>query len=176
MKINVAEPLPLSADEAFHLIRDDMPSLVPYLYDVERIEVVDRSEEGEKVHLVNLWYGDMEKVPKPVRRFVKRDLMTWKDHATWTDHDRCAHWRLEPRMGGGVFDCTGTTQLVPDGDTCLLKMDIDLDIHPERVPGVPKLLARKFRPLIEDTIVKQITPNLRNLAISIRRYVDARED
>ncbi len=175
MKITVSEPLPLSADEAFYLIRDDMPSLVPFLYDVERIEVVDRKEEGETVELINMWYGDMSKIPRPVRKFIKRELLTWRDYATWTTKDRTSRWRLEPSVGGGVFECAGSSKLVEDGATCLLEMDINLDIYPERVPGVPKLLARKFRPQIEGIIQQQVSPNLRNLATSVRRYVAARD-
>jgi len=174
MKIIVSEPLPLSADEAFYLIRDDMPSLVPYLYDIERIEVVERTEEGDTIRLVNMWYGDMAKIPRAVRKFIKRELVTWKDYATWTTHDRCSRWRLEPSIGVGVFECAGSTTLTEDGDTCLLEMDINLEIYPEKVPGVPKLLARRFRPQIEAVIEKQVSPNLRNLALSVRRYVEAK--
>jgi len=43
------------------------------------------------------------------------------------------------------------------------------------VPGVPKLLARKFRPQIEGIIEKQVSPNLKNLATSVRRYVASRD-
>jgi len=174
MRITVSEPLPLPADEVFHLLRDDMPRLVPYLYDIEKIEVTERKEDGDAVHIVNLWFGDTSKVPAAVRKFVKPELFSWKDHASWTSSDRKATWRLEPRVGARAFDCAGTTQLVPDGDTCLLEMDIDLQIHPENVPGVPKFLARKFQPQIEAAIEKQITPNMRNLAVSIRRYADSR--
>lgn len=175
MKIVVSEPIPLSADEAFHLMRDDMPALVPFLYDISRIEVTDRREDGEIVHLVNHWYGDLSKVPGPVRRFASQDLFSWKDHAAWTTSTRSARWRLEPRVGAQAFECSGTTALVAvDGDSARLTMDIDLQIHPERVPGVPKLLARKFRGQIESAIERQITPNMKNMAVSIRRYAASR--
>ena len=52
---------------------------------------------------------------------------------------------------------------------------VNLEIYPERVPGVPKLLARKFRPQIENVIQKQVSPNLKNLAVSVRRYVADKE-
>ena len=170
MKINVSEPLPLSVDEVFHLLRDDMPSLVPFLFDIERIQVTDRREEDERVHIVNLWFGDMSKVPGAIRKFVKQDLFSWKDHATWTTSTTAATWRLEPRVGAKAFECSGTTRIHAEGEQTMLSMDIDLLIHPENVPGVPKFLARKFRPQIEAAIEKQITPNMKHLAVSIRRY------
>ncbi len=175
MKIVVSEPIPLSADEAFHLMRDDMPALVPFLYDIDRIEVTDRREEGEIVHLVNHWYGDMSKVPGPVRRFASQDLFSWKDHAAWTTSTMTARWWLEPRIGAKAFECAGTTALVSvAGGSAKLTMDINLQIYPERVPGVPKLLARKFRGQIEGAIERQITPNMKRMAESIRKYAASR--
>jgi hypothetical protein len=53
-------------------------------------------------------------------------------------------------------------------------MDIDLVTHPGNVPGVPKFLAKKFQPQIEAAIEKQIAPNMKNMALSIRRYAEAR--
>ncbi len=173
MKIQVSEALPLSADDAFHLIRDEMPNLVPYLYDIETIEVVERRDEGEVVHIVNRWKGDLSKVPGAARKFIKPELLTWKDTARWTTADRLASWKLEPSIGGRVFECVGTTQLLPDGETSRLEMKIELNIYPENVPGLPRFLAKTVRKQIEGVIAKQITPNLRNLAESIRRYVAA---
>jgi len=173
MRIQVSEMLPLSAEEAFLLIRDNMSKLVPYLFDVEEIRVTDRREEGDQVHIVNLWQGDMTRVPGGVRKFVKRDLFSWTDYATWTTTTRSATWRLEPRVGARAFDCSGTTSLIEEGESCRLEMDIDLVIHPGNVPGVPKFLARRFQPQIESAIRTQIEPNMKNLAVSVRAYVAA---
>lgn len=173
MKIQVSEALPLSAEQAFLLIRDNMSKLVPYLYDIEEIRATDRREEGDQVHIINLWQGDMTRVPGAVRKFVKRDLFSWTDYATWTTPSRSASWRLEPRVGARAFECSGTTALVEDGENCLLEMDIELVIHPGNVPGVPKFLVRRFQSQIEAAIRGQIEPNLRNLAISVRAYVAA---
>lgn len=170
MKINVSEPLPLPADEVFHLLRDHMPKLVPYLYDVSRIEVTDRVEEGEIVRLTNHWFGDLNAVPAAVRRFASQDLVSWKDHATWTTSAMTATWWLEPRVGGKVFECRGSTSIRAEGETSSLHLDIDLQIHAENLPGVPRILARRFTPQIEKVIAKQITPNMKNMAVSIRRY------
>ena len=173
MKIQVSETLPMSAERAFLLIRDDMSKLVPYLYDIETIRSTERREEGDQVHIVNLWQGDMARVPKAVRKFVKRELFSWTDYATWTTPTRSATWRLEPRVGTQAFECSGSTALVESGETCLLKMNIELIIHPGNVPGVPKFLVRKFQPQIEAAIRRQMEPNLRNLAVSVRSYLAA---
>ncbi len=170
MKLNVSEPLPLPADEVFHLLRDHMPLLVPYLYDISRIEVTNRHEDGDTVKLVNHWYGDLNSVPTPVRKFASQDLFSWKDHASWSTQAMLATWWLEPRVGGKVFECHGTTGVRVAGQTSSLHLDINLEIHPTRIPGVPNILARRFAPQIEKAIAKQLTPNMKNLAVSIRRY------
>jgi len=173
MKIDIDNRVPLSADETFHLLRDDMPALVPFLYDVDRIEVVEREEDGDLVQILNHWYGSLNKVPRALRAFVKPELMSWIDHAEWSTEARQARWWLESKVGDDVFDCTGTTTIEEiDEDTAQLKMKIDLKIYPERVPGIPRLLARKVRSQIENLIAGQLTPNMENLAVSIRRYAE----
>ena len=171
MKINASDELPLPAEEVFGLIRDRMPELVPFLHDIEGITVTERVEEGDTVRIVNLWQGSLNKVPGPVMKFVKPELASWNDHAVWTTSDRTARWRLEPRVGTKVFECHGTTKIVEVSDeTCRLVLDIDLEIHPERIPGVPRILARRFRGKVESMIAGLLTPNMKNLAGSIRTW------
>jgi hypothetical protein len=173
MKIQVSEALPLSAEDAFLLIRDNMSKLVPYLYDIQEIRATERREEGDQVHIVNVWQGDLARVPAGVKKFVKPELFSWTDYATWDTKTRRGSWRLEPLVGSRAFDCVGTTAFVETGDLCRLEMDIDLVIHPGNVPGVPKFLVRKFQPQIESAIRSQMEPNLKNLAVSVRAYVAA---
>ncbi len=153
MHLSISEPLPLSADEAFHLIRDAMPELVPFLHDVDGIDVIERVDEGEQVRILNLWRGSMARVPAPARPFVTAELLSWHDHAVWTTSLRQARFRLEPLVGARIFTCEGTTTLVEgDSSSAQLRLEVDLEIHPDRVPGVPRLLARKLRGPIEQTI------------------------
>lgn len=175
MHLSICEALPLSADEAFHLLRDAMPELVPFLHDVDSIEVIERVEQGEQVRILNLWRGSMARVPAPARPFVTPELLSWHDHAVWTTSRRQARFRLEPLVGARIFTCEGTTTLVEGGATgAQLRLEVDLEIHPDRVPGVPRMLARKLRGPIEQTIAGQVRPNLENLAGSIRAWARAR--
>lgn len=177
MHLSISEGLPLPVDEVFHLLRDDMPALVPYLHDVERIVVLERVEQGDTVRLVNLWQGSLAKVPGPARPFVTAELLSWNDHASWSTAKRQATWRLEPRVGGRIFTCEGTTTVQPDptdAGRSRLALEVELEVYPERVPGVPSLLARKLRGPIEQTIAGQVRPNLEHLAASIRAYAAAK--
>ncbi|NOY24634.1 MAG: hypothetical protein GXP62_02070, partial [Oligoflexia bacterium] len=127
MHLSITEALPLPPDDVFHLLRDDMPALVPYLYDIDRIDVVGRVDQGEIVHIENLWHASMTHVPKPARPFVSPELLSWCDHATWTTSTRTSVWRLEPRVGSGIFYCTGLTTITLEGQGSRLTLQVDLD-------------------------------------------------
>ncbi len=176
MRIDLSDPIPLSVDEAFLLLRDDMPSLVPFLDDCESITVTERTATGgdERVSLVNRWVADMSRVPGPVQKFATKELLTWDDHATWTASTRSCTWRLQPLRGTRLFECSGTTTLTPDGDGARLAMAIDLVIYPENVPGVPRFVAKRIRPQAEKVISDKLVGNMRSLSVSIQRYHAAR--
>jgi len=175
MRIDLSDPLPMSAEDVFHLIRDDMPSLVPYMDGADSITVTSRIESEDQVALVNRWIASMDTVPAPVKKFAKQELISWDDHATWTTSTKSCTWRLQPLKNIKIFSCSGTTAVVEDGDTAKLTMAIDLEIYPDRVPGVPKFLARRIRPQIEKFISGHLTKSMRNLALSIRAYAAANQ-
>ncbi|MCO4768635.1 MAG: hypothetical protein KDA24_01300 [Deltaproteobacteria bacterium] len=176
MRIDLSDPIPLSVDEAFLLLRDDMPSLVPYLDDCESITVSDRnsSDGDETVSLVNRWVADMSRVPAAVQKFATKELLSWDDHATWTAATKSCTWRLQPLRGTRLFDCSGTTAVVEEGGGARLTMAIDLVIYPENVPGVPRFIAKRIKPQAEKLISDKLVGNMRNLSVSIRRYHEAR--
>jgi len=173
MRIDLSDPLPLSADVVFHLLRDDMPALVPYMDGADSITVTSRVENGDDVSLINRWIGSMDTVPSAVKKFASQDLISWDDHATWTASTKSCRWRLQPLRSVQIFTCSGTTTVTPTGDTSTLTMAIDLDIYPEKVPGVPKFLAKRVRPQVEKFISGHLTKSMRNLALSIRAYAEA---
>jgi len=165
-------------ESVFHLVRDEMPKLVPYLNDVESIvvETFETRADG-KIECVNVWHGSDGKVPALVRKFLKPDALCWTDYAVWTDdasdRPRRAEWRLEPRIGANLFTCTGTTSVIPDGEgACQIKIEGDLQVYPERLPGIPKLLAGKVRGKIESFVVALLVPNMQTMALGVQNYFD----
>jgi hypothetical protein len=175
MRFQVADPVPMPAQEVFLLIRDEMPKLVPFLHDIDRIEVASRREEGDVVHLLNVWYASSERVPGALKKFLKPEFFSWKDHASWTGATRSATWRLEPRAGASIFECSGTTGIEDAGSgTSRITMDIHLEVHPDKVPGIPGFIGRSLRGEVEEFVSKMLTPNMRNLAASVRKYAESR--
>ena len=174
MKFQVADPIPFSLDEGFLLIRDEMPSLVPYMKDTESIDVLERREEGETVHLVNQWRASNASVPKALRGIMKPELLGWTDYATWTTDTRSAAWRLEALGSGKLFTCKGTTSVQEIDGEVKLCVDVDFSLHPENIPGIPKLLARTLTKQIEKFLVDLLKENMRQLAISMQKYAAER--
>jgi hypothetical protein len=169
---DVAYPL----DAVHRLVRDDMPAIVPYLKDVEEIRVLDRKDEPTGVRITNLWRGSASAAPSIVQRFVTPDMVTWTDHAFWRNDRPQAEWKLEPRVGGRLFECTGTTTVLPGAreDACRIQIKGRISVYPERLPGVPRLLAGTIRGKVEEFVVGMIVPNLRSLSVGVQGYFDAK--
>ena len=172
MHLHISDPLPLSAEDALILIRDQMPTLVPYLEGTSAITVLERSDDGDTSQIMNRWQADGSQAPRALRPFLTPELLSWIDHATWSREARQARWRLEPAMGGSLFTCSGTTTVIPKGDTSELSIEVDFEVYPAQVPGIPKLLARGLKPQVERFIGDILTSSLRQLSQSISRYAD----
>ena len=70
MKFEVTDPIPFKVDEAYHILRDEMSALVPYMDDTESITVIKREETAGEVRLTNHWQASMNKIPSAIRSFV----------------------------------------------------------------------------------------------------------
>ena len=176
MEFTIEEVIAGPIDAVFSAMRDKLPDLVPFLPEVEKIEVLERRELGPgKVAFLNLWQGKADAAPKAVRPFVTSAMLRWKDHAEWDDGAKKVAWRLEPFNFGSLFECKGEDLFtaMPDGRT---RMTIKgtLNIYPERIPGVPSFLAKRLRPDVEKFIVNLVTPNLRGVAGGLTRYLASR--
>ncbi|MGE0707804.1 MAG: hypothetical protein AB7N76_13155 [Planctomycetota bacterium] len=175
MKFQCEDEVGHPVEEVFALIRDDMPSLVPYLNDVEEIRVLTRTDAGEgKVRILNLWRGSAKKAPTVVQKFLSPDLLTWKDDALWhSEAPRRAEWKLLPNLGGSLFTCTGTTSLLERGPNRMaIRIEGEINVYPERLPGVPRILAGKLRGKIESFVVDMVVPNMQTMARGVQAYFD----
>jgi hypothetical protein len=168
---DVAQP----AQKVFELLRDHQHDLIPYLNDVDEISVLERKDlDGGKVNIINLWRGSNAKAPSMIQKFLSPDLLSWKDHALWhSEPPLRAEWRLEPKIGGTLFECDGVTTIEPNGDdACRIRVDGNLRIYPERMPGVPKFLAGRLKSKVEAFVVKLLVPNMQTMALGVDAYFE----
>ena len=172
MRFEIKDSIPLGLEEAFLLLRDEMPALVPFMPDTEEITVLSREEEGDEVKIVNRWRASLNKIPSALRTFVKPEMLSWNDHASWTPGDHTARWELEALGSSKLFSCRGETSVFEDGDQVYLQIVVDFEIYPERVPGVPRFLAKKLGPQIEKLIGDVLSVNMRQMGQSIIAYAE----
>jgi hypothetical protein len=111
------------------------------------------------VELVNLWTGKTE-IPSVARRFLKAEMLTWTDYATWRSRRGTCRWRLKTHAFPEVLECAGRTVFVEAGpDATTVEITGDLVLHLEKFP-VPRLLTGTLTPLLERLIVNGVKPNL----------------
>mgnify|MGYP002633954990 CR=1 FL=1 len=158
-------------DAAFGAYRDRLSDIVPYLADIKEVRVLSRKEAPGSVTLHNLWVADRE-IPTFAKGFLKPHMLQWDDHAEWRDQERRCHWRLETFFKDGVL-CSGTnTFLAIDPQTTRVVLEGELLIDLNKIPGVPRLLARRVGPQVEKFIVGLISPNLQKVNDSLQKFLD----
>ena len=170
MKFEVSDPIPFEAEEAFLILRDEMGKLVPHMEDTEEITVIKREESEGEVKLTNHWKASMHKIPSALRAFVKPEMLSWHDHVTWTEADKTGRWELEALGSDKLFSCRGETSLSSENEQTILKISVNFEVYPEKVPGIPKFLAKKIGKQVEKLIGEILSANMRQMAQSMVSY------
>ncbi len=174
MEIRSTDVVNHPVDEVYETFRDRMPEIIEYIRNVDRIVVEKREMLGKgKVHLVNHWYAVGE-IPPVARSFVKPDMLSWRDDATWDDASRTATWKLETFFFRESVKCYGTTRFSASGEGATeVRIEGNLEIRVMDLPMVPGLLKKKVGAEIERFVASLIGPNLKNATIGVQKFLDA---
>ena len=174
MEFEYDEVITHPIERAYPVLRDQLPDLGPFLPSVKSVRVLKRQEEGpDKLYLLNDWQGDVSAAPAVARRFISEGMASWKDHARWDNKERIVSWRFEANHFDRLFDCYGENRFfVVDNQSMRINIKGNLEIHPERVPGVPKLLVRKLKPAITRWIIDLVAPNLAEMPKAVQAFLD----
>lgn len=173
MQIRSTDVVRHPVGEVFHTFRDRMPEIARHIKNVDRIVVEKREELPDgKVRLVNHWYAVGE-IPAVARAFVKPDMLSWRDDATWDEAARSASWKLETFFFRDSVRCHGTTRFSEKGESATeVAIDATLEIRIGDLPMVPGLLRKKVSAEIERFIAALIGPNLRNATVGVQTFLD----
>ncbi len=171
MKIHSESRLRHPLDLVYRTYRDRMPEIAAYMPDIERIEVRSRTDGPRGPQLVNIWRAK-NNIPKVAQGVVKPEWLYWEDHAQWDDTNTWVDWTLVvPTFREGVR-CSGRNQFFADGAGTRVLLTGELTIKIKDVPGVPSLLAGRIAPMVEEFIVKLVTPNLEKVNHSLGQFLD----
>lgn len=173
MHVENTEIVPQPAKIIYPMVRDELDKLVPYMANIDRIDQLEYKRTSKtRVEILNHWYAKAE-IPRIARSFVKPELFQWKDYALWKDDEFCVDYRIEGFVMKNVYELNGTNYFTPKGkDKTEIKVTFDLNIYPERFPGVPKFLARRAKPPIEQMIKRMLTPNMTSLAKGLNAFFE----
>ena len=173
MKIHSESLIAHPLDEVYKAYRDELPRIARFIPDIKEILVKSREETPEGVKLHNLWVADRE-LPKMIKGLVKPEMMQWDDYADWNDGETFVAWRLVIPAFKDQVRCEGRNSFYADGEHTRVVLTGELHIKLENVPGVPKFMAKKMAPKIEEFIVKLITPNLKLVNECLGDYLDSK--
>ena len=156
----------------YHTYRDRLPELVEMLENIESMDELERREEGDRTHLLNEWKAQGE-VPRIARRWIKPEMLRWKDHATWNAVDWSVDWRFEMAFMKDRVTVQGKShylELSPSRTKLQLRGELKIDAA--GLPGMPRLLARKAGPVVERFVLALIQPNLTKTALALQQFLD----
>lgn len=155
----------------YSLVKDELTKIVPYLPNVESIEVLEKSDQDNVTNVTNKWFAKAE-IPGAVKKFIKPEIFSWKDVAVWDNEKHEVKYSLQSFLANDLFDADGHNIFKAIGDDQTeLTINCSVKIYPEKVPGVPRLLARTVSPAIESLIEKLLGPNLSSLGQGLNDYL-----
>lgn len=171
MKFTVIDELPFPLDQVYGAHRDKLPDMVPFMPNVDKIEVKERVEDGDVVRLVNIWHASNTDVPALARPFITADLLRWTDRATWDEGEYTTEWDIELGFLPGAITCRGQNTFEEFDGITRITMEGELIIDGTKIPGVPRMLAGKIGSAVEKFAVNLVEPNMRETNKIVARYL-----
>ncbi|RAL22428.1 hypothetical protein DL240_11315 [Lujinxingia litoralis] len=172
-KIHIVDEVAHDRAKVYETFKDQMVELVPYLPDIQTIEVKDRQEiDDSTLKVVNFWKANADEVPKLAQKFIKPEMLEWTDNATWHLDEWKVEWVMEVGFLPEAVTCKGITTYVDKGNgRTEVVIDGELTVDARKIPGVPRLGAGAIGSAVESFVVKLITPNLTQANRGLERYL-----
>jgi hypothetical protein len=171
MEIRCDAVIPFPRPLVYATYRDKLVELLPFLPNIRDIEIKERKDEGDVVHLVNVWHGGGE-IPAIARAFVAESMLSWTDLATWHAADFKTDWKVQPHSFREAVTSEGTNRYEEKDGKTRLEIRGDLTIDGRKIKGVPRLLAGKVSRTVEEFMVKLVRQNLLDVSKGVTRYLE----
>jgi hypothetical protein len=156
----------------FAVYRDDILKVVPYMTNVQSIEVRSRKDAGPLVEFVNEWKGGGE-IPAAARAVLSEAMLSWTDYATWNADQHTCDWRIVTHAMTEALKCVGQNRFVEESPgVTRLEIRGKFDVDASKIRGVPRLLAGPIGRTVEEFMVSKIQSNLVETAKSLTRYLE----
>ena len=175
MKLDARDTLNHPKELVWATYRDELPNLVGYLPNIDKIECISREEpELGVIELVNEWHARGE-IPAVARRFIKPEMLRWRDEARWEESRWICSWETKVAFFTENVKVKGETIYTDlGGDRTELHIAGLLNVDVRGIRGVPRLLAGPVNAAVEKLVSSLILPNMRRLNVSVGKYLDER--
>ncbi len=173
MKLEHTDIINAPLEKVYTLVKDHLPKIVQYLPSIKEIKVIQREKKTDgRDYIVNQWIGEPN-IPGLAKKFINENLFSWKDIAYWNDELRQVEYEIEPYFAQGIYEARGTNSFRAEADKVRLTLMCEVHIYPEKIPGIPKFIAKQIHPLLEQMIEKMLAPNLTSLGKGLKDYLRA---
>jgi len=178
MKFNKSNKVSHPAAAILDLMINRMEEIVPFLPNVEGIELREREDLPDgRIRIVRHWQGAASNVPAPLRPFVSTEMLGWTDTALWHPSEYKVEWEMSTNLSA-FYECSGTNYFEPypkqEDAATRVRVTGELTIFPNKLPGVPSFLGSRLAPQVEKFVVALLTPNMEDLAKGLQAYFDGR--
>ena len=173
MRIDATHELPFARERVFAAYRDDITSFVDQLANIRSMTVERRTEDGDRVELINVWHGGGD-IPKAVRPLMKAEMLAWTDYAVWDAETFVCRWRIETHSFTEAVRCEGETrfvELTPQRTALILDGELLLDLG--KIRGIPSILRGSLGKTIETFLAKQIAANMTSVGMALADHIAA---
>lgn len=170
MQVEYTDTINAPLEEVYKLVKYDLQKIVKYLPNIEEIQVLEQKKVKNKDFILNQWTAEA-KVPSLAKKFINKELFSWKDCAYWDDSKFQVKYEIEPFFAKGIYEAKGCNSFKADGDKTELTLRCDVEIYPDKIPGIPKFIAKKIHPIIETMIENMLAPNVTSLSKGIKDYL-----
>lgn len=150
--------------------RDHLPELAVVMPTVESITVVDRNEKNNEIVLENIWKLTGG-VPLAIKKLVPKKLLSYRDVATWKEKDWICEFKETPVDGNDMYVCIGKNIFTDLEEKTLLEISFELTIDPQKIPGVPSILAKGLVKKVEPILSKEVAKNLEKTAREVELFI-----
>ncbi|MFQ5560519.1 MAG: SRPBCC family protein [Nitrospinota bacterium] len=172
MKFNALGLVKHPVDQVWMAMRDDLPSMVGLIDDIESIQVVSRDEEDENLHVVNVWKA-VPPTPKIVSKFIDSKMFVWTDEAKWDKGTRSCKWVIEPHSFKKYISCEGSTFFTSamGGRGTRVTFSGEIHLKSRKIPGIPVSIEGRVMSGIEGFVQNLIPKNFRKIIDAIGKHL-----
>ncbi|RMF18794.1 MAG: hypothetical protein D6761_01795 [Candidatus Dadabacteria bacterium] len=179
IQLDLIQDIPAPPERAWAVFWERFSDMPMHIAEIDAITPVDERWDGEHRTLtVHRWQASPTLIPAMARPFVKPTLICWNGHAEWLHAERTVRFDFRHDRFEGLYNCTGSFVVDPgeDADASRVTIHGELEIHPERLSGLPRGLARKASGWVERVLLSAVEPALAALPLAVDRFLEEYPD